>query len=113
VSKRLISDACSFEMVQIEDPRFSNSGYHESTRTKTLKVTSCIFHPLPKTVLVLILTRKYHEKGAAMTKKPFKAQQMINKRRESEILFSQGTAVGEASRKLRFIEQTYYGWCRE
>jgi transposase-like protein len=36
--------------------------------------------------------------------------QILNKLREAEVLLSQGSTVGEASRKLGVTEQTYYRW---
>lgn len=39
------------------------------------------------------------KRGQPMTKKASKPEQIINKLRESEILLSQGTTVGEASMK--------------
>ena len=35
------------------------------------------------------------------------------KLREAEVLLSQGSTVGEVSRKLGVTEQTYYRWRRE
>ena len=43
-----------------------------------------------------------------MKKKGFTAEQIIEKLREAEVLLSQGSTVGEASRKLGITEQTYY-----
>ncbi len=37
----------------------------------------------------------------------------MNKLREAEVLLSQGSTVGEASRKLGVTEQTYYRWRKE
>jgi len=48
-----------------------------------------------------------------MVRKAFKPEQIINKLREAEILLSQGSTVGEASRKIGVTEQTYYRWRRE
>ena len=48
-----------------------------------------------------------------MGKKVFKPEQIINKLREAEVLISQGATVGEASRKLGIVEQTYYRWRKE
>ncbi len=39
-----------------------------------------------------------------MTRKAFKPEQIINKLREAEILLSQGSTVGEASRKIGVTE---------
>ena len=43
-----------------------------------------------------------------MKKKGFSAEQIIGKLREAEVLLSQGSPVGEVSRKLGITEQTYY-----
>jgi transposase-like protein len=48
-----------------------------------------------------------------MVRKVFKPEQIINKLREAEVLLSQGSTVGEASRKLGITEQTYYRWRKE
>ncbi len=48
-----------------------------------------------------------------MVKKVFKPEQIINKLREAEVLIIQGATVGEASRKLGIVEQTYYRWRKE
>jgi len=37
----------------------------------------------------------------------------LNKLREAEILLNQGANVGEASRKIKVTEQTYYRWRKE
>jgi putative transposase len=48
-----------------------------------------------------------------MAKKAFKPEQIIGKLREVEVLLSQGSTVGEASRKIGVTEQTYYRWRKE
>ena len=48
-----------------------------------------------------------------MGRKGFKPEQIIGKLREAEVLLSQGSTVGEASRKLGVTEQTYYRWRKE
>jgi len=48
-----------------------------------------------------------------MVREAFKPEQIINKLREAEVLLSQGSTVGEASRKIGVTEQTYYRWRRE
>ena len=48
-----------------------------------------------------------------MVRKAFKPEQIINKLREAEVMLSQGSTVGEASRKLGVTEQTYYRWRKE
>ena len=37
----------------------------------------------------------------------------MNKLREAEVLLSQGSTIGEASRKLGVTEQTYHRWRKE
>ena len=48
-----------------------------------------------------------------MARRVFKPEQIINKLREAEVLISQGSTIGEASRKIGVTEQTYYRWRRE
>jgi transposase-like protein len=48
-----------------------------------------------------------------MVRKGFKPEQIIGKLREAEVLLSQGSTIGEASRKLGVTEQTYYRWRKE
>jgi putative transposase len=48
-----------------------------------------------------------------MKKKGFTGEQIIGKLREAEVLLSQGSTVGEVSRKLGVTEQAYYRWRRE
>jgi putative transposase len=48
-----------------------------------------------------------------MRKRGFTAEQIVGKLREAEVLLSQGSTVGEVSRKLGVTEQTYYRWRRE
>ena len=48
-----------------------------------------------------------------MVRKGFKPEQIIGKLREAEVLLSQGSTVGEASRKIGVTEQTYYRWRKE
>ncbi len=48
-----------------------------------------------------------------MVRKAFKPEQIIGKLREAEVLLSQGSTVGEASRKIGVTEQTYYRWRKE
>ena len=53
------------------------------------------------------------QRGGDMSKKGYKAEQIIGKLREAEILLNQGATVGEASRKIGVTEQTYYRWRKE
>ena len=48
-----------------------------------------------------------------MKKKGFTAEHIIGKLREAEVFLSQGSTVGEVSRKLGITEQTDYRWRRE
>ena len=48
-----------------------------------------------------------------MVRKSYKAEQIISKLREVEILLSQGSTVGIASKKTGVTEQTYYRWRKE
>jgi putative transposase len=48
-----------------------------------------------------------------VVRKGFKPEQIIGKLREAEVLMSQGSTVGEASRKIGVTEQTYYRWRKE
>jgi transposase-like protein len=48
-----------------------------------------------------------------MVKKTFKAEDIINKLREAEVLTSQGKTVGEVCRALSICDQTYYRWRKE
>ena len=48
-----------------------------------------------------------------MVRKGVTAEQIINKLREVEILLSQGSTIGVASKKIGVTEQTYYRWRKE
>ncbi len=48
-----------------------------------------------------------------MAKKTYTPEQIINKLREAEVYLSQGSNIGEASRKIGVTEQTYYRWRRK
>ena len=48
-----------------------------------------------------------------MPKKTFKAEDIINKLREAEILTSQGKTIEEVCRALSISDQTYYRWRKE
>ena len=48
-----------------------------------------------------------------MGRRWYRPEQIINKLREAEVLLSQGSTVGEASKKIEVTEQTYYCWRRE
>ena len=48
-----------------------------------------------------------------MAKKGFTPEQIINKLREAEILFSQGEAIAVVSKKIGVSSHTYYRWRKE
>jgi putative transposase len=48
-----------------------------------------------------------------MVRKGYTSEQIINKLREVEILLSQGSTIGMASKKIGVTEQTYYRWRKE
>jgi putative transposase len=48
-----------------------------------------------------------------MGKRGYTSEQIISKLREVEILLSQGSTIGQASRKIGVTEQTYYRWRKE
>ena len=48
-----------------------------------------------------------------MAKKTFKAEDIIHKLREAEVLASQGKTVSEICKALSISDQTYYRWRKE
>ena len=48
-----------------------------------------------------------------MGRRSYRPEEIINKLREAEVLLSQGSKVGEASKRIEVTEQTYYRWRRE
>lgn len=48
-----------------------------------------------------------------MAKKTFRAEDIINKLREAEVLTSQGKTVSQVCRVLSISDQTYYRWRKE
>jgi transposase-like protein len=48
-----------------------------------------------------------------MAKRTFKAEDIINKLREAEVLTSQGKTVSEVCKALAISDQTYYRWRKE
>jgi putative transposase len=48
-----------------------------------------------------------------MQRKRFKAEEIVNKLREADVLVAQGKTVGQASRQIGVTEQTYYRWRKE
>jgi len=43
-----------------------------------------------------------------MVKRSYRPEQIIKKLREAEVLLSQGSTVGEATRKIGVTDMTYY-----
>ena len=48
-----------------------------------------------------------------MAKRSYSPEQIINKLHQAEILLNQGITIGEASKKIRITDQTYYRWRKE
>jgi len=48
-----------------------------------------------------------------MARRSYAPERIINKLREAEVLLSQGSTVGQTSRKIGVTKQTYYRWRRE
>jgi transposase-like protein len=48
-----------------------------------------------------------------MGRKHYKAEQIIKRLREAEILLGKGESVGRACKSIGVSEQTYYRWRRE
>ena len=48
-----------------------------------------------------------------MVRKGYKAEQIINKLREAEILLSQGATIAVVSKKIGVSDHTYYRWRKE
>ena len=48
-----------------------------------------------------------------MVKKRYRAEDIINRLREVEVMVSKGTTVGEACKKIGVTEQTYYRWRKQ
>ena len=59
---------------------------------------------------MLGLTEKTEVK---MARKRFKAEEIINKLRQAEILLVQGNSVAQACKQLEISEQTYYRWRKD
>jgi len=56
---------------------------------------------------------RIEKRGIEMARRSYRPEEIINKLREAEVLFSQGSTVGEAARKIGVTEQTYYRWRRK
>ena len=48
-----------------------------------------------------------------MPRKRYKAEEVIHKLREAEVLLAQGKKTPEVWRKLEVTDQTYYRWRKE
>ena len=48
-----------------------------------------------------------------MARKRFKAEEIINKLRQAEILLADGNSVAQACKQLEIAEQTYYRWRKD
>ena len=48
-----------------------------------------------------------------MARRSYTLERIVNKLREVEILLSQGSTTGEATRKIEVTKQTYYRWRRK
>jgi transposase-like protein len=48
-----------------------------------------------------------------MKRKRFKAEEIVNRLREADVLIAQGQTVAQACKQIGVTEQTYYRWRRE
>ncbi len=48
-----------------------------------------------------------------MSRKRFKAEEIVNKLREADVLIAQGRTVTHASKQIGVTDQTYYRWRKE
>lgn len=48
-----------------------------------------------------------------MSRKRFKAEEIVNKLREADVLIAQGRTVTQACKQIKVSEQTYYRWRKE
>ena len=48
-----------------------------------------------------------------MSRKRFKAEEIVNKLREADVLIAQGRTVAQATKQIGVTEQTYYRWRKE
>jgi putative transposase len=48
-----------------------------------------------------------------MSRKRFKAEEIVNKLRESDVHISQGRTIAQACKQIGVTEQTYYRWRKE
>ncbi len=48
-----------------------------------------------------------------MKRKRFKAEEIVNKLREADVLIAQGQTVAHACKQIGVTDQTYYRWRKE
>ncbi len=48
-----------------------------------------------------------------MKRKRFKAEEIVNKLREADVLIAQGRTVAQTCKQIGVTEQTYYRWRKE
>ncbi len=48
-----------------------------------------------------------------MPRKPFSAEQIVNKLREADVLLSKGQTIAQACKQIGITDQTYYRWRKE
>jgi transposase-like protein len=48
-----------------------------------------------------------------MSRKRFKAEEIVNKLREADVLISQGQPISQVCRQIGVTDQTYYRWRKE
>ena len=48
-----------------------------------------------------------------MSRKRFKAEEIVNKLREADVLIAQGRSVAQVCKQIGVVEQTYYRWRKE
>ena len=48
-----------------------------------------------------------------MSRKRFKAEEVVNKLREADVLIAQGRSVAQVCKQIGVVEQTYYRWRKE
>ncbi len=48
-----------------------------------------------------------------MSRKRFKAEEIVNKLREADVLIAQSRTVAQACKQIGVTEQTYYRWRKE
>ncbi len=48
-----------------------------------------------------------------MTRKRFKAEEIVNKLREADVMIAQGKMIPQVCKRIGVTDQTYYRWRRE